>query len=392
MIKLLFIAGLTMMTASCQKEKLESKKGVIENRPQILIDKSTQIHLDASIVKFSFLDTTSHFDKRICDSLSYSLSYVKQKGKYKGLSIAIGIPGKGFWQSAIGESGTTTPLNVNTEFHALSLGKVFTSALVLKLIENGKININDTIYKWFPQCPRAKEITICNLLNHTSGIQTYEALYEFALERKLFSQEELIEMAFNYPIKNNPNTYYSYSNTGYVMLGIIMEKVTGLSLEQLFDTYYIAPLKLKNTHVVTKNNLDMIDIRGYDKDALSSTSKWPLTYAAGPIITTPTDALILYNYLFSGNFLSDESIRLMVSEMNIWLYSPNAYYGKGISLFKDLPSGNYLGHTGGHDTFRTCIYYNMENKVFISIFSNTNVYEIETAMFYMTEKLIKITK
>jgi hypothetical protein len=106
MIKLLFITGLIMMTVSCQKEKTELKEGVIENRPQVLIDQSTQINLDASTVKFSFLDTSLHFEKSICDSLSYFLSNAKQKGNYKGLSIAIGIPGKGFWQSAIGESGT----------------------------------------------------------------------------------------------------------------------------------------------------------------------------------------------------------------------------------------------------------------------------------------------
>jgi D-alanyl-D-alanine carboxypeptidase len=365
---------------------------VIEKRPQIVIDKSTQINLEASTVKFAYLDTSLRFEKSICDSLSSSLSFVKQKGNYKGLSIAIGIPGIGFWQSAIGESGTTTPLSVNTRFHALSLGKVFTSALVLKLIENGILHMNDTIYKWFPECPRAKEITICNLLNHTSGIQTYEALYEFALESKLLSQEELIQMAFQYPIKDKPNTFYSYSNTGYVMLGIIMEKETGMSLEQLVETNYISPLKLKNTRVATMNNLDMLDIRGYDHTTVSTNTKWPLPYAAGPIITTPTDALLMYNYIFRGDFLSDESIGNMVSEMNIWLNKPNAYYGKGISVFKDLPSGNYLGHTGGDQSFRTCIYYNIENNIFVSIFSNSNAYEVETAMFYMTEKLIKLTR
>jgi D-alanyl-D-alanine carboxypeptidase len=369
------------------------KKGIIVSRPKIAVNKSTQISLNFPEIKSSEIDTSLAFNKSLCDSLEKHLNIVKQKGNYKGLSIAIGSIQKGFWKSSVGESGTEMPLTTDTKFHALSLGKIFTSALVLRLIEEGFLSLNDKVDKWFPQCPRANEITINNLLNHTSGIKTYETLYEFALnDQNNFSEEELTEMAFAYKIDNAPNTYFSYSNTGFVMLGMIIQKVTGKSLEQLFNENFIFPLNLKNTSFCSKNNLEMDNIRGYIGDTLSENTQWPLTYATGPFISTPTDIILLYNYLLSGHFLSDSSMNSMLSEMNIWLYDPNAYYGKGISIFKDLPSGIYLGHTGGVGSFKTCVFYNIENKIFVSVFSNSNAFDIEPAMFYMNEKLIDLIK
>ena len=82
----------------------------------------------------------------------------------------------------------------------------------------------------------------------------------------------------------------------------------------------------------------------------------------------------------------------MVTDMNIWMKSPDTYYGKGIYIIKDLPIGDYLGHAGGDANFRTCVFYNPQNKIYVAIFSNTKSSPIEPVMFYMTEKLTKILK
>ena len=157
----------------------------------------------------------------------------------------------------------------------------------------------------------------------------------------------------------------------------------------IFDEYFILPLKLKNTIICTKDNLDMGIVRGYDENKLSSDNQWPLTYGAGPLISTPTDIVLMYQYLLSGFYSSSESLKLMLTNMNIWMKSPDTYYGKGIYIIKDLPIGDYIGHTGGDTNFRTCVFFNPQNRIFISIFSNTNTTSIEPAMFYMTEKLTK---
>ena len=390
MIKIIINISLILLSLSCSKDKDDSVKeqGVIENRPKIEINITTQTNLDFTEIKSLKLDTTLHFTDDICDSLQKHLNTIKQKGNYKGLSIAIGIPQKGFWKSTIGESGTEMPLSTESRFHALSLGKIFSSALILKLVENGYLKMSDTINKWFPDCPRANEITITHLLSHISGIQSYEALYEFVLnDKNNYTEEEMLEMAFRYNIPDVPNSFISYTNTGYIMLGVIVSKVTGNSLKENFLDYFINPLGLKNTVFCDKENLTMENIRGYNGSEISDSKQWPLTYAAGPLISTPTDIIILYNYLLSGQFLSKESMNFMLSEMNIWKYDPNTYYGKGIYIIKDLPSGNYLGHSGGHENFRTCVFYNIEKRVFFSIFSNTNAFEIEPAMFYISDKI-----
>lgn len=393
MITIVLNIGLILLSFFCLTDKDDNaeKKGIIENRPKIEINKSTQIDLDFSKIVCQNLDTAVVFSDNICDSLLKHLNIIKQRGNYKGLSIAIGVPDKGFWKASIGESGTKVPLNTETKFHALSLGKIFTSALILKLAEDGYLNLNDTIIRWFPDCPRANEITIDHLLCHTSGIQTYEALYEFVLnDKNSFSEEELIDMAFKYDIPDVPDSYFSYSNTGYVMLGIIISQVTGITLNENFIGYFIKPLGLKNTVFCDGENLNMVNIRGFTGEKVTKNNRWPLTYATGPLISTPTDIIILYNYLLSGQFLSKSSMDRMFAEMNIWKYYPDTYYGKGIFVIKDLPSGNYLGHSGGYANFRTCVFYNIENSVFVSIFSNSDAFEIEPAMFSMSEKIVKL--
>ena len=391
-LKAIFLLCFIVISSACSKgSNDEDRRGIIQEREKIPVSTETQISMNFSEIESQVIDTSLHFSEWVCDSLGKQLNVIKQKGNYKGLSVAIGIPGKGFWKSTIGESGTQVPLSVNTKFHALSLGKIFTAALVLKLAEEGFLNLDETIDKWFPQCPRANEITITHLLNHTSGIQTYEVLYEFRLyDNNNFTEDELIGMACKYDILYPPNTFFSYSNTAYVMLGIIIKEVSGKSLDQNFSDYFIKPLNLKSTSYCSKKELSMKDIRGYNGEKVSENTQWPLTYATGPFISTPTDIVLLYNYLLSGQFLNKKSMDMMLSKMNIWMREPNTYYGKGIYAFIGLSSGNYLGHSGGHDTFRTCVFYNIENNVFVSVFSNTDAREIEPAMFSMTEKLIEL--
>lgn len=392
MFKIFLSIVLYLFLLSCSKNIINNnlKHGIIDYRPKIKIDKTTQINLDFSEIQCRKIDTSLHFNNDILDSLENYLVTVKQKGNYKGLSVAVGIPDEGFWKSVIGESGTESSLSTNTKFHSLSLGKIFTSALTLKLIEQGFLNINDTVKKWFPDCPRSDEITINHLLSHSSGIQTYDALYEYVLNNgENFTENDLLDIAFQYDISDPPGSFISYTNTGYTMLGLIISKVTGKSLKDNFCDYFINPLKLKNTFYCDKEVLTMNGIKGFKGDEISEKTRWPLTYAAAPFISTPTDITIIYNYLLSGRFLENTSMNLFFSEMNIWKNDPDTYYGKGIYTITGLPSGRYLGHAGGWNSFSTCIFYNIEKKISISIFSNTNA-AVEPAMFFLCEKIMKL--
>jgi len=383
----------TTITACAKDKNMKPPTGILIESPKITVSANTQFSLNYNAILSKSIDTSLVFKSNVVDSLQRSFDVVRRKGNYKGLSVAIGIPDVGFWSYAGGESGTKIPLSVSTKFHALSVGKIFTSALLLKLIEDGSLSMNMTIDRWFPDFPRANEITIYHLLTHTSGIQTYEALKEFSNNKfNAYLPTDLVKMASVYPIANQPNTYQSYTNTGYVMLGIIIEKTTGITLEQAFHQYFIKPLNLANTVYCGKGNTSMIDVKGYHNNTISNQNQWPLAFAAGPFIATPTDLILLYNYVLSGKFISQTSITIMLSEMNLWKLNPNVYYGKGIYLIKDLPSGNYLGHSGGYDCFRTCVFYNIEKNIFVSLMSNTDDFEIEPAMFYFTEKIIKLLR
>lgn len=323
--------------------------------------------------------------------LNKHLIYILSKGNYKGLSAAVSVKGKGLWKASAGNSGTDSPLSPSTAFHAFSVGKIITSALMLKICEERNISTGISIQKWFPEFPNAAEITLLSLLNHTSGIQTYEVLYEFIKSREDPTPGMIVEMSANYGLRSKPGDFLSYSNTGYIMIGMIIESELGISLDEAVENYFIIPLGLKNTLAVTPESSHMKDIAGFSANSMVQNFKWPLTYGAGPIMTNPEDALRIFDYILSGDFISTKSINKMFEDMNHWKTEPDVYYGKGIYMIKNLPGGDYIGHSGGSSGFRTCLFYNTGTHIMVSVMTNCEN-PVEPAMFSLSEKAAGLFK
>jgi CubicO group peptidase (beta-lactamase class C family) len=153
------------------------------------------------------------------------------------------------------------PVTAETLFQSGSLGKQFTAAVVMLLVEDGKMSLDDSIARFLPDAPpRRRGITIRHLLTHTSGIPDYEEKFDF---RKDYTDDELVKYAFGLKPEFAPGARWNYSNTGYVLLGCIIRKASGKFYGDLLGDRVFAPLGMKSARVISEADIIPHRAAGY---------------------------------------------------------------------------------------------------------------------------------
>jgi D-alanyl-D-alanine carboxypeptidase len=189
-------------------------------------------------------------------SLQTYVNHWRSDNHVPGMALTVYQPGKQTLitiTSGKRRLNPAAPVTENTFFQIGSITKTFTSAAILKLESEGKLSINNKIGKWFPQYPRWKNITIRQLLNMTSGINGYEANPEFSKNelKKEWTTHDLINLAYKIRQYSQPGVKWHYSNTNYLLLGEIIEKVTHESLDSIFNRYFYSKYHLNHTVVMS---------------------------------------------------------------------------------------------------------------------------------------------
>jgi D-alanyl-D-alanine carboxypeptidase len=170
-------------------------------------------------------------------------------GKFPGLVVGISSP-EGSFLYAAGSSnlGTHAPLQVNQVFRIGSITKTFTATVILQLAQQGKLSLSDPLSKYEPQIPNASSITIRELLNMTSGIRHGSSPTPNAQNpQSSLSPQQVIANTTRHPLLFTPGTKYSYSDTGYLILGEVATKVTGTDIGTLIQHQILTPLGLHHT-------------------------------------------------------------------------------------------------------------------------------------------------
>jgi CubicO group peptidase (beta-lactamase class C family) len=183
------------------------------------------------------------------------------------MAVAVVVRGKVLVAKGYGLANVElgVPANPETLFQAGSLGKQFLAALVLRLVEDGKISLDDSITKFYPDAPwRWRGITIRHLLTHTSGIPDYED-DKFDL-RKDYTEDELARYAFSLKLDFEPGARWSYSNTGYMLLGTIIRKVTGRFYGDVLGENVFGPLGMKTSRIISEADIIPNRASGYRLD------------------------------------------------------------------------------------------------------------------------------
>ncbi|MEO6695614.1 MAG: serine hydrolase domain-containing protein [Ignavibacteria bacterium] len=302
-----------------------------------------------------------------------------------GAIIGVWMNGYESWKKTIGVADiqTNTPIRLNDKMRIGSATKTFTGTVLLQLADEGKINLSDKLSKYFPDFPNGDNITIEELGNMTSGIYNYseDETFVAALTKDLqtpFTPMEVIDIALKHKPYFSPGTAMHYSNTNTVLLGLIIEKITGNSLPTEIQNRILNPLGMMNTTFAIDSYFPDPHARGYmylDSTAILPTDvtaqdpNWG--WAAGAMISTIDDLSLYAKPLATGQLVSKMAQRERLNwgkpftpPSGSWADKP-LNYGFAIADF----DGAY-GHNGGIPGFNTFMGYIPEKDATIIVLVN----------------------
>ncbi|PFY91121.1 serine hydrolase domain-containing protein [Bacillus pseudomycoides] len=273
------------------------------------------------------------------------------------------------YAAGIADLRTKKPMKTDFRFRIGSVTKTFTATVVLQLAGENRLNLDDSIEKWLPGVIQGNgydgnQITIRQILNHTSGIAEYLRSKDADMmnTKKTYTAEELVKIGLSLPPDFAPGKGWSYSDTGYVLLGILIEKVTGNSYAEEIENRIIEPLELSNTFLPGNSSVipGTNHARGYVQPDGASELK-DVTYynpsiasSAGDMISTADDLNKFFSYLLSGKLLKEQQLKQMLTTVPTGSAEISGY-GLGIYETK-LPNGvSIWGHTGSIPGFVTLV-------------------------------------
>lgn len=267
--------------------------------------------------------------------------------------------------AGVADRRTGRPLTGRDQFEIGSNTKTFTAVLALQLVDSGHLTLDAPIEVYLPGVvPNGRNITVRMLLNHTSGLFNYTADPEFFAgirqdPQRVRTDQDLLDVAFRHEPDFAPGTSWSYSNTNYIVIGMLLRTVTGRSLAELVRQRIAGPLGLKHTYVADPRATTTG--RGYahgysvtfagSAPAYTDISAWPLggfAGAAGAIISTPGDLSHFFSALLSGKLMSARQLGQMKTTVPLPEGWGDGGYGLGLMRI-DSPCGTVWGHGG--DTF-----------------------------------------
>ena len=316
------------------------------------------------ILSFAAVTAKAQGDK--FTQLGQFLDSLAAKDKFMG-TVLIAEGGVPVFQKAVGwaDLSTKKPMDVNSKLRIGSVTKMFTTVMVFQAIEEGKLDLDQKLSDFYPQLKNAEKISISQLLQHRSGIFNFTNRLDYNLYRsKPHSEEQLIAMIMEGGSVFEPDSKAEYSNSNFVLLTFILEKLYGKTYQTLLQDRILKPLKMKNTQVFGPISVEKGETKSYlyngkweeDLEAHPSVPR-----GAGALSSTATDLHLFAWGLFGGKLVSKESLSQMMQIQD--------GFGRGMFMIPFYERKSY-GHTGGIDGFRTFLGHFPEDKVTLTVLSN----------------------
>lgn len=268
------------------------------------------------------------------------------------------------------------PLSVDQVFRIGSVTKQFTAAATLKLVEDGKLALSDPLSRFVPGYPGGDQVTVEMLLNHTSGIRSYTQIESVVIGGGIMrdvSTAELIDSFRDEKPDFAPGEGWSYNNSGYVLLGAVIEAASGKPWHAYLDEVFFKPLGM--AHTGYGNQSDAV-ITGHVEGYTRNDQGWGRTpylsmtqpHAAGALVSTVDDLMTWNRALHEGKVLSEASYRAMVTPLG---KARDDRYGFGITV-DTLRGEPQLQHGGGINGFNSYLLYLPGSRTGIAVLQNTD--------------------
>jgi len=269
------------------------------------------------------------------------------------------------------------PVEPDMVFRLGSITKQFTAVSILMLAQEGKLGLQDEITKFLPDYPtQGRKITVEHLLTHTSGIQSYTDLAEWLpLWRKDFTVKELIDLFKDKPMQFEPGERWVYNNSGYILLGAVIEKVSGESYEQFVDGRIFKPLGMKSSYYGSTERVIPRRVPGYQmgKGGFVNAPYLSMTqpYAAGSLLSTIDDLAVWNDAVFSGKLVKKEWLDKAFTPYKLKNGESSGY---GYGWFPaDFGGHHSIEHGGGINGFTSYEMTFPEDRIFLAILTNSAV-------------------
>jgi D-alanyl-D-alanine carboxypeptidase len=345
------------------------------------------------------------FDPALAAKLQADLEDSSTDLHYPALAAAVILPDGSSWSGAAGMAEVVGSVRATsgTSFAIGSITKTFTAALLLELAHDGMLSLDDPIAKWLPQLAddarfMTDRVTVRNLLGHTSGINDYTSATTFgdAVSKdpaRHWTPDELLHFVGDPSFA--PGTKWAYSNTNYVLAGMMIEQAAGSTVASLLRERILAPLALEETVLQPQEQPAGPIAHGYserlpgeaggqptdpwDGSGLTPNASWAsAAWAAGGMAATAPDLARWAAALYGGRVLDAVSLAEMLDfKSNVGLHGGGVY---GLGVQQWLGNGGItIGHAGGIPGFQSAMWYFMRPRATVVMLTNTDVVPIDAA-------------
>lgn len=295
-----------------------------------------------------------------------------------GLAVLVVADGQPVLRKGYGIANTETGAKISPDmiFRTGSITKQFTAVAILQLVQAGKLKLDDPITKYVTDLDtRGQTITIEHLLTHTSGMPNYTAVPKFfGVRDQKYTPRQIVALVDDQPLDFEPGSHFKYSNTGYVLLGMVIEKASGQPCPDYMAEHVFKPAGLKDTRYGANDFPTDRHAHGYEASQDGYKVAEPLDmsqpFAAGAIESTVDDLWRWTQAVSEGKLVDPKLIE------RAWTpYTPSegkSRYGYGwdISRERDVPGERWISHGGGINGFRSSAIFIPERKVFVVALTN----------------------
>lgn len=362
-------------------------------------------------------------DPSYAAALESQIPEVMTQNAIPGVVVKILSPSKGDWTATFGtaELGSDVPMSLDDAFRIGSNTKTMTSTVILQLVEEGLLALDDPISDFRPDVPGGEDITIAQLSEMRSGLYSYsfDPGFNAALDRdpqKAWTPDELLSIAFAHPANFAPGAQYDYSNTNIVLLGLVIEELTGMSASDAFRQRIFEPLGMTHTLLPepSDSSIPSPHAQGYQfgtnaetidsyavpaarlpaalegtlapLDQTDANPSWAWT--AGGAISTPDDLAVYVKALVGGGLLDAETQKLRLASVQPTVAGQPDGVGYGLGIAQFAPG--ILGHDGQLPGYSSFMVYNANTQDTIIVAANLSASPVdgETAAVVVAKTII----
>jgi D-alanyl-D-alanine carboxypeptidase len=340
--------------------------------------------------------TGSNDTESLKTNLQTKLDEWHKAGKFPGATLGVVLANGESFGLAVGYSDrdARTPMKPNDRMLAGSVGKTFAAATALQLVKEGKIGLDDKVEKylgsepWFARLPNAKDIRVRQLMNHTSGLVRYEFKPQFTKDltanpEKVWKPAELVAYLLDEKPPFEAGKGWDYSDTNYIVLGMIIEKVSGRKFYDEASRRLLKPLKLKDTIPQDGMKLKGV-VQGYagpnnpfgGKDAMIQDGRFTINpqfeWTGGGFASTAQDLARWAKMMYEGRAYSPDLLPQVLDGVSAPMLGRETKYGLGV-IVRNTQAGTSYGHSGFFPGYMTDMMYFPDSKIAIAVQVNTSV-------------------